>query len=76
MSQQRQVSMVYKQFRETFSHTDNPHDIMKFGKRKLSQTLKYSEVKEYIDQRSCVCYIFYFMFLYCFVCISFYMVIF
>eukprot|EP00486_Rosalina_sp_Unknown_P015221 CAMPEP_0201580834 /NCGR_PEP_ID=MMETSP0190_2-20130828/56906_1 /ASSEMBLY_ACC=CAM_ASM_000263 /TAXON_ID=37353 /ORGANISM="Rosalina sp." /LENGTH=635 /DNA_ID=CAMNT_0048017657 /DNA_START=11 /DNA_END=1918 /DNA_ORIENTATION=- len=60
MAQQPQsLSQIYKQFTDTFSPTDNPRDVVRFAKRRLSMDLKYGDVKKFLvdkkkwDERVC-----------------------
>eukprot|EP01084_Bolivina_argentea_P165827 288014_1 len=53
------LSQIYKQFTDTFSPTDNPRDVIRFAKRRLSMDIKYGDVKKFLtnkkkwDERVC-----------------------
>eukprot|EP01084_Bolivina_argentea_P217784 369714_1 len=60
MAQQPQsLPQIYKKFTNTFSETENPRDIVRFAKRRLSVDLKYGDVKKFLtdkkkwDERIC-----------------------
>ena len=54
MAQQQPISLaqIYKQFTSTFSPTENPRDVVRFAKRRLSVDLKYGDVKKYLTNKS------------------------
>ena len=53
MAQQPQsLSQIYKQFTDTFSPTENPRDVVRFAKRRLSVQLKYRDVKKFLSDKS------------------------
>lgn len=62
MAQQPQsLAQIYKKFTDTFSPTDNPRDVVRFAKRRLSVQLAYGDVKKFLMDKSLYICIYLFM---------------
>ena len=46
------MGQIYKKFTDSFAPTNNARDVVRFAKRRLSLTLKYSVVQKYLVDKS------------------------
>lgn len=49
--QPRSIAQIYKEFTDTFSATENPRDVVRFAKRRLSVDLKYGDVQKFLTDK-------------------------